>query len=95
MVANLSLMFQSYPLLERYALAKKFGFKLVELPFPYTESAEALKKAGDQSGLQHILINSKNDDKLGGLACRKNYVDTFQEHMETTLSYATTLRCQM
>ena len=30
-VANLSIMFKSVPLVERYALAKNFGFRLVEV----------------------------------------------------------------
>lgn len=88
-------MFKSSPLLERYALAKRFGFRLVELPFGYTESAEALKKAADDNGLQHILINAKNDDKLGGLACRKEHLDKFRENIDLTLSYAKCLNVKM
>jgi hydroxypyruvate isomerase len=94
-VANLSLMFKSVPLLERYKLAKKCGFKLVELPFAYTESANALKKAADENGLQHILINTKNDENLGGLTCRKGYEDKFKENIQTTLEYADILGCSM
>lgn len=94
-VANISLMFKSKPLLERYSLAKKLGFKLIELPFGFSESAEALKKAADENGLQHILINAKNHETLGGLACRKEHLNEFRENMDTTLSYAKTLGCQM
>jgi len=94
-VANLSLLFKSSPLLERYKIASKFGFKLIELPFGYSESANALKEAADQNGLKHVLINAKNDDKLGALTCRKGYEETFREHIDITLSYATTLGCSM
>lgn len=94
-VANLSLMFKNSPLLERYALASRFGFKLVELPFGYSESKEALKKAADANGLQHILINAKNDDKLGGLACRKEHLEKFRENIDLTLSYAKCLNVRM
>lgn len=93
--ANLSLMFKSVPLLERYNLAKKYGFKLVELPFAYTESAIALKKAADENGLQHILINTKNDEKLGALTCREGHEVKFKENIQTTLEYAEILGCSM
>lgn len=94
-IANLSLMFKSKPLLERYKFAKEYGFKLVELPFAYTESAKALREAADQNGLQHILINTKNDEKLGALTCRKGHEVQFKENIQTSLEYASILGCKM
>lgn len=95
MIANLSLMFKSKPLLERYSFAQKYGFKLVELPFVYTESANALKEEANKNGLQHILINTKNDDTLGALTCRSGHEDEFKKNIDITMEYATTLGCSM
>ena len=94
-IANLSLLFKSKPLLERYKLASQFGFKLVELPFAYTESAESLKQAADQHCLQHILINTKNDDTLGALTCRPGHEEEFKRNIQITMNYATTLGVSM
>ncbi|KAI6213240.1 putative hydroxypyruvate isomerase [Aphelenchoides besseyi] len=93
--ANLSTMFKGVPLLERYGLAKKFGFKLVELPFGYSESAQALKKAADDCDLQHVLINAKIDSKIGGLACRNELRDKFNEYLDISLEYAQVLNCKI
>lgn len=57
-VANLGFLFQEVPLLKRYALAAAAGFRMVECPDPYTESAEDLRKEADKHSLSHTLINA-------------------------------------
>lgn len=56
--ANLSFMFQeSSSLLERYELAKKAGFKGVEVGFPYDFTSDQVVDAKKKSGLEQVLIN--------------------------------------
>ncbi|CAD5232317.1 unnamed protein product [Bursaphelenchus xylophilus] len=86
-------MFKDIPLLERYGKAAKMGFKLVELPFGYTEKPEDLKAAADQNNLHHVLINAKNDDNKGklGLAAVKGEEDLFKQCIGETIRYAEVL----
>lgn len=44
--------------LHRYDAAKAFGFKGVELWFPYTIPIEDITKKRQESGVEQILINS-------------------------------------
>jgi hydroxypyruvate isomerase len=55
--ANLSLMFQEYPLLDRFAAAGDAGFTAVELQFPHAYPAAALAKAKEAAGVEMVLIN--------------------------------------
>ena len=43
--ANLSMMFQEVPFMERFAAAAKLGFKAVEFMFPYDYAIADLKAA--------------------------------------------------
>ena len=43
--ANLSLLFTEVSLLERFALAKQYGFSAVEIQFPYLLPAEQIQAA--------------------------------------------------
>ncbi|CAD5223742.1 unnamed protein product [Bursaphelenchus okinawaensis] len=88
--ANISTMFKDIPLLERYSKAAQMGFKLVELPFGFTEKPEDLKAAADKHNLNHILINAKNDDDKGklGLAAVKGAEELFKVNMTETIRYA-------
>ncbi|KAE9548691.1 hypothetical protein FO519_008089, partial [Halicephalobus sp. NKZ332] len=51
-------MFTDVPLLGRYEKAAKVGFKLVEVPFPYSIPASELKKEADRNNISHVLINA-------------------------------------
>lgn len=95
--ANISTMFSDLPLLERYAKAAQAGFKLVELPVGFSEPAEKLKAEADKHGLHHVLINAKNDDKVGklGLAAVKGAQELFKNNMKTTIDYAKILGVSM
>ncbi|KAI6217325.1 putative hydroxypyruvate isomerase [Aphelenchoides fujianensis] len=88
-------MFKSRPLLERYRLAREFGFKLVEVPFCFSESADALREAADSNGLQHVLINAKLDEQIGGLACRGDRREQFRDYLELSVDYAKKLGCSI
>ena len=51
--ANLSMMFNEVPFLERFAAAAKQGFNAVEFLFPYEHPAELLAEKLRKHGLQH------------------------------------------
>lgn len=42
----------------RYEKAAKLGFKLVEVPLPYSVEPELLKKEAEKYGIKHTLINA-------------------------------------
>lgn len=93
--ANLSMMFLEFPLLQRYENASKLGFKLIELPFPYTIPAKILKDEADKNGLKHVLINApignvENGEK--GLASNPNKIQEFYESINLAIEYATILQ---
>jgi len=56
--ANLSMMFQEVPFMERFSAAAKAGFKAVEFMFPNEYPIAHLKKELDGNGLRLVLINT-------------------------------------
>ena len=64
--ANLSMLFQDIPFLDRYEAAAKAGFKAVETLFPYEFDASEIKSRLDRFGLTQVLINTPPGDWNGG-----------------------------
>ena len=94
--ANLATMFTDVPLLSRYEKAAKVGFKLVEVPFPYSIPATELKKEADKNNLSHVLINApvgsfENGDR--GLGAIPERSEEFKSSIATALQYAKILEC--
>jgi hydroxypyruvate isomerase len=50
--ANLTMLFTEYPMVERIERAGAAGFAAVEILFPYTEVAAALRAALDRAGVE-------------------------------------------
>ncbi|MDP2904454.1 MAG: hypothetical protein Q8N96_15330 [Methylovulum sp.] len=50
--ANLSLLFTEAELIDRFKAAKQHGFNGVEIQFPYSLSAESIRTALEENGLQ-------------------------------------------
>lgn len=93
--ANLSLLFTEYPLLERVAAAAQAGFQGVEIQFPYTVPAEALKHELDTHALPLILINLPAADLMEGgpgLASVPERAEAFEHALHTALDYAKTVK---
>ena len=57
LAANLSMMFNEVPFLDRFAAARKAGFDGVEFLFPYDHPAAELRKRLDGEGLTQALFN--------------------------------------
>ena len=94
--ANLSMMFNEVPFLDRFALAAKAGFKGVEFLFPYDHPAAEIAARLKDNGLQQVLFNAPAGD-FGkgerGMAAIPGKQAAFRESIKLALEYATTLAC--
>lgn len=92
--ANLTMLFNEVPFLERFALAKTAGFKAVEFLFPYAYSTEEIKSALDNNALKLVLHNLPAGDwEAGerGIACHPDRVNEFRSGVAKAIEYATYL----
>jgi hydroxypyruvate isomerase len=93
--ANLSLLFTEVELINRFKAAKQQGFDAVEIQFPYSLSAETLKKTLKEQQLKLVLFNVDADDLLRGgegLACVPEKRDQFRQAVAQSLEYAKLLK---
>lgn len=95
--ANLSMMFQEVPFLERFGAAAKAGFAAVEFLFPYEHPAEDIAARLRKHDLTQALFNlppgdfSKGERGIASLPGREA---AFEESVETALAYAGPLGCR-
>lgn len=95
--ANLSMMFNEIDFLDRFAAAKKAGFKGVEFLFPYDFDKQDLVDALQSNGLTQVLHNLPPGDWAAGergIATMPDRVDEFREGVEQAIEYATALGCR-
>ena len=93
--ANLSLLFNELPLVERVVAAAAAGFDGVEIQFPYELPAIRLKEALDAAGMPLRLINLPAGDVMSGgagLAAVPARQAEFDAALEEALSYAAMVR---
>ncbi|KAB2846639.1 MAG: hydroxypyruvate isomerase family protein [Hyphomicrobiaceae bacterium] len=94
--ANLSMMFNEVPFLDRFKAAADAGFKGVEFLFPYEHPKEEMKRRLDEHGLEIALFNMPPGDfEKGerGLAALKGREEEFERGIHRALDYAKTLGC--
>jgi hydroxypyruvate isomerase len=92
--ANLTMLFNEVPFLDRFEFAARAGFKSVEFLFPYAWPAADLKSRLDKFGLKLVLHNLPAGDWDGGergIACLPDRVDEFREGVGRTIEYGTKL----
>ncbi len=95
--ANLTMLFNELPFLERFKAAADAGFKGVEYLFPYPFAKEELAAQLEQHGLTQVLHNlpAGNWEKgERGIACHPDRVEEFREGVDRAIEYATALRCR-
>ena len=95
--ANLSMMFNELPFLERFAAARKAGFEGVEFLFPYDYPAAELRSRLVGEGLTQVLFNMPPGDWANGergLASLPGRQSEFREAVKRALDYASTLECR-
>jgi len=94
LAANLSMMYQEIPFLERFAAAAKAGFKGVEFLFPYAFDKNEIAKRRKEAGLAQILFNtSPGNWEAGerGFAALPAKKDVFRQVFEQALDYSIAL----
>ena len=93
--ANLTTMYvkESSSMLDRYSMAKDFGFKAVECAFPYDIDKNELKTVKEKLGLEQILINTDPGTSLG-FAALVGQEDNFMKSLEKAISYCQALDCK-
>jgi 2-dehydrotetronate isomerase len=89
--ANLSMMFNEVPFLDRFAAAAQAGFDAVEYLFPYAFSAASISKALEHNTLTQALFNLPPGDWESGergIACLAGREAEFETGLETARLYA-------
>src|SRR5690349_1319862 len=92
--ANLSMMFNEVPFLDRFGAAAESGFRAVEFLFPYEHPAEAIADQLRRHKLQIVLFNMPPGDWASGergLGCIPGRESEFRAGIEKALSYADAL----
>lgn len=94
--ANLSLMFNELPFLDRFEAAAKAGFQAVEFLFPYDFPAAEIATRLKDAGLRQVLFNTPPGDWSRGergLAAQPGRQAEFREGFLKALDYAAALGC--
>lgn len=94
--ANLTMLYNEYEFLDRFAAAAQDGFKAVEYLFPYAFDPRELRQRLSDNGLQQVLFNAPPGDwnaNERGLACLPDRELEFQEGFRKALAYADALDC--
>ena len=97
LAANLSMMFNEVPFLERFSAAAACGFRGVEFLFPYEHTAREVASALEDANLTQALFNlSPGNWAAGerGMAAIPGREREFAESIDLALEYAGALRCQ-
>lgn len=94
--ANLSMMFNELPFLDRFAAARAAGFEAVEFLFPYEFPAAEIARRLKDNGLQNVLFNAPPGDWNAGergTACLPERRGEFREGIKKALDYSAALDC--
>ncbi|MCK5778120.1 MAG: hydroxypyruvate isomerase family protein [Rhodospirillales bacterium] len=95
--ANLTLMFNEVPFLDRFAAAREAGFEAVEFLFPYAHPAPEVAARLADNGLTQALFNAPPGDWDAGergIAALPDRVSEFRESIDKALEYARALDCR-
>jgi len=92
--ANLTMLFNEVPFLDRFEKSAKAGFKAVEFLFPYPFSASEIKQKLEQHQLKLILHNLPAGDWDAGergIACHPDRKEEFRAGVAKAIEYAKVL----
>ena len=92
--ANLTMLFNEVPFLDRFERAAKANFQAVEFLFPYAFAAADIRQRLDANGLKLVLHNLPAGDWDAGergIACLPDRIDEFREGVAKAITYATAL----
>ncbi|MBA8878936.1 hydroxypyruvate isomerase [Phyllobacterium myrsinacearum] len=94
--ANLTMLFNEVPFLERFDHAAKAGFEGVEFLFPYDFGKQELRSALDRNDLTQVLHNLPAGDWAKGergVAVLPDRIDEFRRGVIQAIDYAAALGC--
>jgi 2-dehydrotetronate isomerase len=89
--ANLSMMFNEWDFLDRFAAAADAGFEAVEFLFPYAYDPNAISDRLARHGLTQALFNLPPGDWTAGergMAALPGRADDFRQSVATAIPYA-------
>jgi hydroxypyruvate isomerase len=92
--ANLTMLFNEVPFLDRFEHAARAGFDAVEFLFPYAYPAQEIKKRLDANGLRLVLHNLPAGDWDAGergIGCLPERADEFRDGVLRAIEYASAL----
>lgn len=92
--ANLSMLFNEVPFLERFAAAAAGGFRGVEYVGPYDYPPEQIADLLKANGLTQVLFNMPAGDWAKGergIGCHPDRIGEFQDGVATAIRYARVL----
>ena len=92
--ANLTMMFNEVPFLQRFKAAAEAGFKGVEFLFPYDHPAQEIAQQLKANGLENVLFNMPPGDWAAGergLASLPGREAEFREGVIKAIGYAKAL----
>jgi len=95
--ANLTLLYNEHPFLERFGAAARAGFKGVEYLFPYDYDKHVLMELLHRHNLTQVLHNLPAGDWANGergIACHPDRVHEFQASVEKAIAYTGALDCK-
>ncbi len=89
--ANLTMLFQEVPFLERFSKAKSAGFSYVEYLFPYAWEPNVLAEQLTQNSLTQVLFNLPAGNWAAGergIACLPERTEEFKRGVSLAAEYA-------
>jgi hydroxypyruvate isomerase len=92
--ANLTMMFNEVPFLDRFDAAARAGFEAVEFLFPYDFKPAEIRSRLEANGLKQVLFNMPPGDWAGGergTAALPGRQADFRASVEKALEYAAVL----
>jgi hydroxypyruvate isomerase len=96
--ANLTMLFNEVPFMERFAAAARNGFTAVEYLFPYPFPAADLAGALREHRLTQVLHNLPAGDWAAGergIACLPDRREEFRDGVNQAITYAKALDCRL
>ena len=94
--ANVSTLFTEAGFLERFAAARKAGFRAVEYQYPYDFAPAEVARAAREAGVEVVLHNMPQGDahrNERGTACLPGREQRFRDDLERAIEYARAARC--
>lgn len=95
--ANLTMMFNEYPFLDRFQVAKDAGFQAVEFLFPYDFAVPDVATRVRDVDIDVALFNMPPGDWAGGergIAALPDRHEEFQMGVDRAIEYARALECK-